>query len=219
MIFSIDRCELGTHDSGQSGLSLAQASFTIQNGALVAYATETFFALGCSALHAEAIASVFAAKRRKPDMALPVIIGNIEQLFMLTDTIGQVEQSLITTFWPAPLSILFTAKASVPPILTGGTGLVAVRLSPHADATNLAIAAGLPLVSTSANISGRPAVTHAEELDAELLSGLTGYYHESSPPQGGLASTLVRCEQGALRILREGTITAQDFLRAGYCLL
>ncbi len=212
MVLSIDRCS-------PASLSLAQASEAIQRGGLVAYATETFFALGCSALNAEAMESIFAAKRREATMPLPVIIGNMEQVSMLSDVIGEVEQALMDTFWPAPLSILLAAKNTVPSILTGGTGLVAVRLSPHDGATRLAKAAGLPLVSTSANISGRPAVTCAENLDEELLSAISGYYDEGPCPQGGLPSTLVRVEQGRIRMLREGGVSLSALEAAGFCCL
>ncbi|MFI3270871.1 MAG: L-threonylcarbamoyladenylate synthase [Pseudomonadota bacterium] len=211
MVLSIDRCT-------SAHLSLSKASTAIKEGGLVAYATETFYGLGCSALNAHAIASIFAAKRRQEHMALPVIIGNIEQLSLLSMDIGLVEQSLMHTFWPAPLSILFKVRPEVPSILTGGTGFVAVRLSPHDGATKLAMAAGVPLVATSANISGRPAVTRASDLDVDLLSGISGYYDEGTNPQGGLPSTLIRCEQGAISILREGGVSRFALEKAGFCL-
>lgn len=216
MVLSIDRCDLRGDGSEQKRLSLAQASLAIQQGGLVAYATETFFALGCSVFDAKAVASVFALKGRAAHMALPIIVGNIEQLHMITVVVGDLEQKLITTFWPAPLSILFPANSRIPSIATGGTGMVAVRLSAHDGATTLAIASGVPLVSTSANISGCPAVTHAEDLDVDLFTGIEGYYDEGALPEGGLASTLVACEHGSLRILREGALARHDFQGAGF---
>lgn len=226
----LNESEKVTMARGQNSdrLSLLDASKAIEEGGMVAYATETFYGLGCSALDAKAIASIFTVKRRQATMALPVIIGNIQQLSILTNNIGAIEQVLMQQFWPAPLSILFRAKAELPSILTGGTGMVAVRLSPHHGATQLACAAQVPLVATSANISGRPPVTQAQDLDQELLSAISGYY-DGGPlfqaPQGGLPSTLVRCEygedgkQGALRILRHGGLDVCLLKDAGFRIL
>lgn len=199
-------------------LSLSAASSVIKEGGVLAYATETFFALGCSALDAKAMGGVFAAKRRPATMPLPVIVGDVEQLSMLTSGISEQEQELMDCFWPDSLSILFKAAPWVPVILTGGTGMVAVRLSPHEGARNLARAAGVPLVSTSANISGRGAVTCAKALDIDLLSAIKGVYDALPKPAGGLPSSLVLCQpSGEVRLLREGGVSREALHHAGFC--
>lgn len=201
-------------------LSLEQACAVIRRGGVIAYPTETFFGLGCCALDGDAVASVFAAKRRAPDMPLPVIAGDVDQLALVAAHVSDAARALAERFWPGPLSILFPAHPAVPPVLTGGTGTVAVRVSPHPGARALALGSGAPLAATSANISGRPAVTSATELDVELLQAIEGVFDMPPQPAGGMASTLVCCDDsGRLRILRDGPVSSEMLRAAGYELI
>lgn len=198
-------------------LTLEQACTCIQQGGVIAYPTETFFGVGCSVFNEKGIAGVYRAKQRASHMALPVIIGAIEQLLLLTPHIGETEQSLIRDFWPGSLSILFSAHATIPATVTGGMGTLAVRLTPHRGAAALASCIATPLVATSANISGRPAVTSVLELDEALLARLDGVYDAPPAPSGGLASTLVRCESsGNITVLRQGCVSIEQLCHAGY---
>ena len=147
---------------------------------------------------------------------LPLILGNWEQLDMIAK-VPDGFMPLLERFWPGPLSVLLPARLRVPDILTGGTGRVAVRLSSHPVARALAEAVGEPITSSSANISGTPAVVSAGQLDKELLVSVKGVLDEPPTPAGGLPSTLVeRLENGKLHILRSGAITPAELIAAGF---
>lgn len=203
-------------------LSFEQAVSTLQNFDILIYPTETFFALGCSALSVQAIAAIYGTKARDKALPLPVIIGDIAQLAMLTDKIGHDEEALIGKFWPGPLTIIFQARAELPPLLTAGTGRVAVRLTSHSEAARLAKIAGSPLVSSSANISGQPPVTRVADLDPELVRDTRGaVYAGGKAPAGGKPSTiveLVKVNHGGnmLHILREGAVPSSCFSDLGF---
>ncbi|UZP67809.1 L-threonylcarbamoyladenylate synthase [Desulfovibrio mangrovi] len=198
-------------------LDMEAAVRQLKNGEVVCYPTETFFAVGCSAFDVYAIERVFQAKKRSGSMPLPVIVGSREQLSMITDVQSDIVRALADAFWPGSLSILVTASAAVPAILTGETGRVAVRLSPHPVARELCLSAGVPLVSTSANISGRPATTEADRLDDELVAATGGVLDLPPAPGGGKASTLVEIAgPDAVRIVRQGPVTEDDLQAAGF---
>jgi len=198
-------------------LDMETAVRLLRNGDVVCYPTETFFAVGCSAFDVFAVERVFLAKKRSGSMPLPVIIGSREQFGMLTDVNSGTVNRLADAFWPGSLSILVTASAAVPAILTGETGRVAVRLSPHPVARELCLAAGVPLVSTSANISGHPATTQADGLDPRLVAGTGGVLDMPPAPQGGKASTLVEITgPETVRIVRQGPVTEEALLAAGF---
>ncbi len=197
-------------------MALEEAAASLRNGEVLCYPTETFFAVGCSAFDVNAIVRVYAAKRRPDSMPLPVIVGSREQLDMLTDVRSPLVDKLADHFWPGSLSILVTASDAVPAILTGETGRVAVRLTPHPVAGALCLAAGVPLVSTSANLSGHPAVTEGRCLDPELVRATGGILDLPPAPAGGRASTLVEIVgPDAVRILRSGAVEAADIAASG----
>lgn len=201
-------------------LDVAAAARLLREGALVCYPTETFFAVGCSAFDVFAINQVFAAKKRAEAMPLPVIIGDMEQLSMLTDTGSRTVEALAQAFWPGPLSVLVTASVRVPAVLTGESGRVAVRLTPHAVARELCREVGGPLVSTSANISGRAPVTAAQALDPELVAATGGVLDMPPAPAGGKASTLVEIAgQKTVRIVRHGAVTEEALRAAGFAVV
>ena len=197
-------------------VTLKQAAELMLDGQPVIFPTETFFALGSRALDADATARVYRAKHRSTVRPLPLILGNWDQL----DTVAKVPEELMPLlkhFWPGPLSVILPARLRVPDILTGGTGRVAVRLSSHPVARALAEAVGEPITSSSANISGNPAVVSIKELDKELVAAVRGLLDEPPVPAGGLPSTLVESmDDGRLRILRSGTVTPAEIAAAGF---
>ena len=197
-------------------VNLKRAAELMLDGHPVIFPTDTFFALGSRALDADATARVFRAKHRSTVRPLPLILGEWSQL----DLVAKVPSNLmplLEKFWPGPLSVIFPARLRVPDILTGGTGRVAVRLSSHPVARALAQAVGEPITSSSANISGNPAVTHVAQLDEELCRSVYGILDEPPVPAGGLPSTLIEYnEEGRLHLLREGAIPKETIIAAGY---
>ena len=182
----------------------------------VIFPTETLFGLGSRALDADASARVFRAKHRSTVRPLPLILGEWEQLDQIAKAPAFI-MPLLEKFWPGPLSVLFPARLRVPEVLTGGTGHVAVRLSSHPVAAALARAVGEPITASSANISGRPAVRQASELDPELFAAVGGVLDEAPMPAGGAPSTLIAInEQQRIVVRREGAISCRQLIEAGF---
>lgn len=207
-------------------LTPQEAARRLNLGGLLLYPTETFFGIGCRADNAEAALRVFQCKKRSLSMPLPVILGSTEQLSLVACPGPDLADDLKTLaeFWPGPLTLLLPAKPDLPDVVTGGSGHIAARVSSHPAARALALACGFPIVSTSANISGRPAVTSATELDPELLLSLRpetdGVLDVPPAPGGGEASTIVE-PLGArrLRLLREGALSQATLKNAGFSFL
>ncbi|MBL3583428.1 L-threonylcarbamoyladenylate synthase [Oleidesulfovibrio alaskensis] len=193
-----------------------EAAVLLQEGKVVVYPTETFFAVGCLATDVRAVDAVYRIKRRPSGMPLPVIIGSAGQLGLVTAVSSPLVTRLAELFWPGPLSVLVTASDRIPAILTGETGRVAVRVTPHPAAAALCTACGGALVSTSANISGRQAVTAASGLDPELVGQVAAVVDMPPAPAGGKPSTLVEVAGPAhVRIVRPGVVTEDALQTAG----
>ncbi len=112
---------------------------------------------------------------------------------------------LAARFWPGALTLVLPALAGLDETLTGGTGTVAVRVAGGETARALAREAGGALVSTSANVSGEQPPTSVAEISLALLARVDGIL-DGGPTPGGLPSTVVSLEPGALRLVRQGAI-------------
>ncbi|MDR2605323.1 MAG: threonylcarbamoyl-AMP synthase [Desulfovibrio sp.] len=203
-------------DCGRS-LTLAEAADAVRRGKAVLFPTESVFGLGCGITDAGAVAAIFSLKKRPPDKALPVIIGGRGQLGLAAAHVSPHALRLADAFWPGPLAVLFDARPDLPPLLTAGSGRVAVRVPAHPAARDLCLACGLPLVATSANISFMPATADPKELAPELLRGTAGIYCAGPAPSGGPPSTIVDlAADGTLHVLRAGAVTEARLKEAGF---
>ncbi len=148
--------------------SIDEAVQLLRTGQCLIYPTETFYAVGCAMDSPTAVEHIFWGKQRAAQKPLPVLAAHWQQVQAIAQ-VGEQEQSLAKDFWPGPLTLICPAKSHILPILTAGTGKVAVRISSNTIARQLAHAVGTALVCSSANISGQTPPRHIHELSSELL--------------------------------------------------
>jgi L-threonylcarbamoyladenylate synthase len=186
---------------------LAAAAAVLRKGGLVAYPTETFYALGADALDSAAVEKVFSAKGRPGAMPLPVVVGDVGDLARVAAHLPAGAQELIDAFWPGPLTLVLPSAAGLPERLLGGGKTIGVRLSPHPIARGLARALGGPIVATSANRSGHPAPATAADAAAELQDGVA-LVLDGGRTRGGAPSTIVDLSLDPPRLVRAGPISS-----------
>lgn len=141
------------------GFRLGRTAAAIRAGGVGAYPTEGVWGLGCRPDDPEAIRRILRLKRRPTAKGLILIAADIAQLgpYARLPAAPELERAVLTS-WPGPVTWILEAGPAALPILTGGRGTVAVRVSAHPPVIALCRAAGGPLISTSANLSGRPAL-------------------------------------------------------------
>ncbi len=197
-----------------------QAIDILNSDGLIVYPTETFFALGCKLSSEISISKIFKTKKRLLAMPLPVIIADFEQINSVTNLSSSLHddiKELSKHFWPGPLSLVLPARVTVSPLLTGGTGKIALRQSSHPVAVALAKQSGVPLVSSSANISGVQPVTKISEMDQDFLKSIDAILDLKPEPSGGLASTIIEpLGNKSFSILREGAIDYSKIIELGF---
>ena len=130
--------------------SLLQAAEIIKSGGIVVYPTETLYALGCHAENRAAVDKVFQAKGRDVAKPLPLIVGSWEQ-FARFARVNDAVRSIVTMFWPGPLSVLVTMQGEMPARVMDGQGRTSIRFTPHPVAGELCLLAGVPLVARQAD--------------------------------------------------------------------
>jgi L-threonylcarbamoyladenylate synthase len=142
-----------------SSVHLRQAAQIIHAGGVIAYPTESVFGFGCDPDRYEAVLRILALKERAVAAGLILIAADRAQLDGWIDPSPDEESALSGT--DAFVTWVVTADARCPDWITGGRPTCAVRLTQHPLAAVLCRAAGLPIVSTSANRHGRPAAISA----------------------------------------------------------
>lgn len=187
------------------GPGLDAAAAVLEAGGTVAFPTESFYGLGADALDPEAVARVFRIKGRAESRPVLVLVDSVERALSLVAGAGTEVRALMARHWPGPLTLVLPAGPTVLPAITAGTGTVGVRVPGHPVTLALLRAAGRALTGTSANRSGEPPPSCAEEV-ARQLPGLVDVILDGGPTAGGAGSTVADCTVWPPRILRQGPV-------------
>lgn len=135
---------------------LERAAAAVRRGKVVAIPTDALYTLVADPFNLHAVTQVFHAKGREPHRSLPILIGNLLTAEELAAELNNRFYLLARRFWPGPLTIIVPASVRIPLKVTGNTGRLALRHSRSGVANQLMEMMNQPLISTSANISGRP---------------------------------------------------------------
>jgi L-threonylcarbamoyladenylate synthase len=186
---------------------LPHALETLKRGGLVAFPTDTVYGVGALAFDALAVESIYAAKDRPVEKAIPILIGGPEDLDKVTVEIPPIAAKLAARFWPGPLTLVLPKHPDLPDVVSASP-TVGVRVPDHPVARALLRAAG-PMAVTSANISGQESPRTAEEVSRQL-NGRIPLILDGGETPGGVPSTVVNCLGTEPVILRAGPVTLKD---------
>ena len=188
--------------------ALQEAANFLKSGELVAFPTETVYGLGGNGLNPEALCKIFATKGRPGDNPLILHISDFSQLHELVSQITPSARLLMERFWPGPLTLVLPKSNKVPYEATADLESVAIRMPSHPIALSLIRQAGLAIAAPSANLSGRPSPTNAQDVIEDLAGKIAGVIDGGST-ELGLESTVVDCTGSLPMILRPGSITLE----------
>lgn len=185
--------------------SLRRAARILREGGLVVFPTETVYGLGGNGTDANAAKKIYTAKGRPSDNPLIIHVAKPEDAEAYAVT-HPLYYRLARAFMPGPLTVILPRKETVPLSVTGGLDSVAVRCPAHPVANRLIELSGIPIAAPSANLSGKPSPTCAEDVIRDL-SGRVDMIIDGGDCDIGLESTIVKIEDDGLILLRPGGIT------------
>lgn len=197
--------------SSQEAQALERAEELLRAGWLVAFPTDTVYGLGAMLFNAQAIEQLYIVKGRDAAKAIAVLVGDEAGLAQVARKMSGVAARLARRFWPGPLTLVVAAHP-VLPVNLSPLPTVGVRMPDHPVALALLRRTG-PLAVTSANLSGEPSATTAEDVYAQL-KGRIPFILDGGQTPGGLPSTVVDCTGSELVILRPGPISWQQLVGA-----
>ena len=184
----------------------------LRQGGLVAFPTDTVYGLGANANIHQAVERIYQVKERPRSMAFPLLLADTSQISGLAELVPPITWLLADKFLPGALTIVLHKSSSVPDIITAGGATVAVRIPAHPIPVALTQGLGVPIVGTSANLSGKPSALTADEVYSQFGDKIDFIVDGGRCP-GGRESTVVDVTKEIPVILREGAISREEIER------
>jgi L-threonylcarbamoyladenylate synthase len=143
----------------------------VKAGGIILYPTDTIWGIGCDATNEEAVQKVMALKGRSASKSLIVLVDNDTKLASYVREIPDVAYDLIE-YAENPLTIVYSNAKNLAKSVINEDGSVGIRVVKHNFCQQLIQRFRLPIVSTSANISGEPAPKNFSEVSQEIINGV-----------------------------------------------
>lgn len=187
--------------------ALATAVNSVKGGRLVVLPTDTVYGIGCDAFDHQAVEALLRAKRRGPDMPVPVLVGSWNTIEGLVREYSYGMRRLVEAFWPGGLSMVVNQAPSLPWNLGDTRGTVMLRMPNHPITLDILEKTG-PMAVSSANISGQAPATNVQMAVDQLGADVTTYV-DGGEATHGVASTIVDMSSARPRVLREGAVPTE----------
>lgn len=184
----------------------------ILNDELVAIPTETVYGLGANGLSQNACEKIFEAKNRPKDNPLILHISDYEMMGDLVYGLDNETRNFLDNFWPGPLTVVMRKKKIIPDIVSCGLDTVAIRMPESEITIKIINFCDVPLAAPSANISGKPSPTSAEDVFLDM-NGKISLIIDGGECNIGIESTVLDITKRPFTILRPGFYTKEDFLK------
>ena len=146
---------------------IKEAVRVMRAGGIILYPTDTIWGLGCDATNEEAVKKIYEIKKRSDSKALLVLTDHVAKLERIVDEIPEVAYDLIEVS-EKPLTIIYSGAKNLATNLIAQDGSVGVRITKEEFSKSLCEAFRMPIVSTSANVSGEPSAQNFSEISEEI---------------------------------------------------
>ena len=188
---------------------LKEPAQIIKKGGVVIFPTETVYGIGTNGLDENAIRKLYEVKQRPLNKPISLLVNNIEMVEKIAKNITEVEYKLMERFFPGPLTIIFEKRDVVPDILTSNTNTIGIRMPSGEIAKKLIEFAGVPIATSSSNISGKPSGTNITDIKKDF-EGKVDCFIDNGESELGIPSTVIRIIDNIPHILRQGAISEEE---------
>ena len=179
----------------------------LSKGEIAILPTDTVYGLTGDATSLKAIKLANDIKKREKSQPLLILVSSIDMLKKYTKNISDLELEVINKYWPNKLTILFEKNDLLSDELTASSPYVGVRMPNNKLLLDIMNKYNKPLLSTSANIHSKDVITKISLLENEMRDSVSYIYDAGE--LSTTASTLIKIENGKIKILREGELASQ----------
>jgi L-threonylcarbamoyladenylate synthase len=188
---------------------LRYAAERLLHGEVIAIPTDTVYGLAADPFNLAAVEEIYRVKGRADERALPILVNSLDQAMLLSREVPRNFLRLAEEFWPGALTVVVDASHRLPLKVTANTGRIALRWPRSELVGRLIEEVDGPLTGTSANLSGSPACTDAEQVFGQLGDRLQ-LILDAGSTKSSTPSTIVELHGDEWTILREGAISSQE---------
>lgn len=153
------------HDDVKAALEV------LQNGGVILYPTDTIWGIGCDACNEEAVKRIYAIKNRIDSKSMLVLLENAALLDRYIDEVPEIAFDLIEVS-DKPLTIIYDGAKNLARNLIADDGSIGIRITTEAFSSDLIRRFKRPVVSTSANISGKPSPGCFSEINQQIIEAV-----------------------------------------------
>ncbi|MEG1863093.1 MAG: L-threonylcarbamoyladenylate synthase [Oscillospiraceae bacterium] len=189
--------------------SINEACKLLSQGQVVAIPTETVYGLFADATSAKACEGIFAAKDRPQDNPLIVHVSDYDMLHKVALTVSEDAMKLAEAFWPGPLTMILKKTSLIPDDVSAGLDTAGIRMPSNPVVLEIISKTGLPLAGPSANRSGRPSPTNAQDVFFDM-EGRIPLILDGGNCDIGVESTVVSMTEETPIIFRPGFVTQKQ---------
>lgn len=191
--------------------TLQEIAAAVKACKIVAFPTDTVYGLGSNGLVKAALRRIYQVKGRDSAKPLPILLRSLDEARRWAEWTPQAE-ILARKFWPGPLTLVLKPTQEGRLLTFQEFPTIAVRVPAHPIISAILAAADVPMVSSSANISGRPAIASGDEI-FPILGDMIDWIVDAGPVPG-VASTVVDAVNSPVRVLREGKLARDEIFQA-----
>ncbi|WP_461532681.1 L-threonylcarbamoyladenylate synthase [Sinomicrobium sp.] len=180
-----------------------KAVIILQEGGLLLYPTDTVWGIGCDATDTDAVARIYALKKRSDAKALICLVSDVPMLEKYIPEIAEVTYDVIDLA-TKPTTIVYDNPIGIAKNLIAEDNTIGIRVASDVFCQRLIRKFGKPIVSTSANISGAPTPQSYREIAPEILKGVDYVVNLQHEKQGGQPSSIIKISKdGIVKVIRK----------------
>ncbi len=185
------------HDDVKAALEV------LQNGGGILYPTDTIWGIGCDACNEEAVKRIYAIKNRIDSKSMLVLLENAALLDRYIDEVPEIAFDLIEVS-DKPLTIIYDGAKNLARNLIAEDGSIGIRITTEAFSSDLIRRFKRPVVSTSANISGKPSPACFAEIDQKIIEAVDYVVkYRQDETQKAVPSGIIKLgRSGEIKIIR-----------------
>ena len=187
--------------------NISKAIEILNKGGVIVFPTDTAFGIGCRIDREKAIERLFEIRKRPLNMATPVLVSSLEMAKKYWDSdIKEIEEKLISKYWPGALTIVLKAnKNSVPSLVRGGGNNIGIRMPKNDLILEIIEKVGVPILAPSANLHGEQTPYSKNMLNKYIVQSVDLVLDGDCSLKN--ASTVIDCTQKPWKILRQGALS------------
>ncbi len=177
---------------------------TMKNGGIILYPTDTIWGLGCDATNEEAVKKIFEIKKREDSKSMLVLTDSAGKVERLVGDVPNIVWDLVEVS-DKPLTIIYPGGKNMAKNLIAQDGSVGIRITNETFSKELCAQFRLPIVSTSANISGEPSPSNFSEISEEIIKSVdyVVQYRQNDKTKAKPSSIIKVNSDGTIKIIRE----------------